>query len=268
MWAEWSYNTSYHSATGMTLFEVTFGRKPPSIPQYLTGSSKLEAIDDLLSQREEVFELLRRKLLKAQDRMKVQADKHRRDTDYQVGEKVWVKLRPYRQTSTTGEPYSKLGKQYFGPFEITEKLGKVAYQLKLPDDAKIHPEFHVSVLKKFFNKGEQLTDMDLPPLADTSAPTAKPLAVVASKIVPSNSGPRRMVLVQWQNEPLEEASWEDWSVLKDTYHLEDKVVFKEEGNATYKSDQGVQGAQEEEHRRDRHKHESISPAHLKDFIRY
>ena len=71
MWAEWSYNTSYNSATGMTPFEVTFGRKPPSIPQSLMGSSKLEAIDDLLSQREEVFELLRWKLLKAQDRMKV-----------------------------------------------------------------------------------------------------------------------------------------------------------------------------------------------------
>ena len=71
MWAEWSYNTSYNSATGMTPFEVTFGRKPPSIPQYLMGSSKLEAIDDLLSQREEVFELLCRKLLKAQDMMKV-----------------------------------------------------------------------------------------------------------------------------------------------------------------------------------------------------
>jgi len=147
-------------------------------------------------------------------------------------------------------------------------MGKVAYQLKLPDDPKIHLVFHVSILKKLVDKGEQLIGMDLPPLEDTSAPMAKPLAVVTSKVVPSNAGPRRMVLVQWQNEPLEEASCEDWSVLKDTYQLEDKVVFEEEGNVMYKSDQGVQGAQEEEHRRDRHKRKSISPAHLKDYIRY
>jgi len=82
-------------------------------------------------------------------------------------------------------------------FEITEKLGKVVYRLKLPDDAKIHPVFHVSILKKLVDKGEQLVGMDLPPLEDTSAPAAKPLAAVTSKIVPSNEGPRRMVLVQW-----------------------------------------------------------------------
>jgi len=46
----------------------------------------------LLNQKEEVFELLCQKLLKAQERMKVQADKHRRDADYQVLEKVWVKV--------------------------------------------------------------------------------------------------------------------------------------------------------------------------------
>ena len=84
-------------------------------------------------------------------------------------------------------------------------------------------------------------------MEDTSTPAAKPLAVVASKIVLLNEGPRRMVLVQWQNKPFEEASWEDWSVLKDTYHLEDKAVFEEKGNVTYKRDLGVEGAQEEEH---------------------
>ena len=77
-----------------------------------------------------------------------------------MGEKVWVKLRPYRQTLATGEPYSKMGKRYFGPFEITEELGKVAYRLKLPDDAKIHLVFDVSVLKKLVDKGEQLAGMD------------------------------------------------------------------------------------------------------------
>ena len=88
LWAEWSYNTSVHSSTGMTPFEVTFGCKPPTFPQYLTGTVKVEAVDDLLSQREVVFTLLHQKLLKAQTHMKVVADGHRRDHEFQVGE--WV----------------------------------------------------------------------------------------------------------------------------------------------------------------------------------
>ena len=76
LWAEWSYNTSCHSATGVTPFEVTFGRKPPSFPHYISGTSKVDAVDDMLSQREAVFELLRQKLSKAQARMEVMADKH------------------------------------------------------------------------------------------------------------------------------------------------------------------------------------------------
>ena len=96
MWAEWLYNTSTHSATGLTPFEITFGRKPPSFPQYLTGTSTVAAVDELLSQREDMFALLRQKLQKAQARMKEIADGHRRDHEFQVNEWVLVKLRPYR----------------------------------------------------------------------------------------------------------------------------------------------------------------------------
>ena len=65
LWAEWSYNTSTHSAMGLMPFKVTFGCKSSSFPQYLTGTSTVAAVDDLLSQREAIFALLRQKLQKA-----------------------------------------------------------------------------------------------------------------------------------------------------------------------------------------------------------
>lgn len=65
IWAEWSYNTSIHAATGITPYKTTFGKKPPSIPQYLIGTSNIDVVDDFLTSREIVFAMLRKKLLKA-----------------------------------------------------------------------------------------------------------------------------------------------------------------------------------------------------------
>ena len=92
LWAEWSYNTSCHSVTGVTPFKVTFGRKPPNFPHYVTGTAKVDAVDDMLSQREAVFALLRQKLTKAQACMKEVADKHRRELEFEIGDWVLVKL--------------------------------------------------------------------------------------------------------------------------------------------------------------------------------
>jgi hypothetical protein len=69
-WAEWHYNTSQHSSTGYTPFEVVYGKKPPSLPQYLSGTTSIEALDSLLTNREIVLQTLRKKLLKAEEDMK------------------------------------------------------------------------------------------------------------------------------------------------------------------------------------------------------
>ena len=71
---------------------MTFGRKPPNFPHYVTGTAKVDAVDDMLSQREAVFALLRQKLTKAQACMKEVADKHRRELEFEIGDWVLVKL--------------------------------------------------------------------------------------------------------------------------------------------------------------------------------
>jgi len=58
--AEWSFNTSTHSTTGLSPFEVTYGKPPPSIPQYLLGSSQVEVVDSLLSTRTQTLTTLQR----------------------------------------------------------------------------------------------------------------------------------------------------------------------------------------------------------------
>lgn len=65
IWAEWSYNTFFHSATGLTPFEVTFGKKAPSISQYLTETSNIDVVDDFLVNHDTTFAMLKKKLLTA-----------------------------------------------------------------------------------------------------------------------------------------------------------------------------------------------------------
>lgn len=80
----------------MTPYEVTYGKPPSSIPQYLPGTSSVEVVNFLQASRQEVFQLLRKKLERTQEQMKKVVDAHRRDTTFVVGDWVYVKLRPYR----------------------------------------------------------------------------------------------------------------------------------------------------------------------------
>lgn len=65
-WTEWNYNTTEHSATRVTPFQVVYGKPPSSIPTCILNTSNIEAIDTNLSRRKEVFTLLWQNLLKVQ----------------------------------------------------------------------------------------------------------------------------------------------------------------------------------------------------------
>lgn len=81
---------------------MVFGKPPPSLPNYITGSTSIEALDSDLTGREAIISLLKKKLLKAQEMMKVYVDKHRIPHKFQAGDLVFIKLRLYRQHSLAG----------------------------------------------------------------------------------------------------------------------------------------------------------------------
>ena len=81
--------------------------------------------------------------------MKMQENKKRHDFQLEVGDLVLLKLQPYRQHSVSLRKNQKLGMHFFGPFEVVERVGQVAYKLELPEVAHIYPVFHISLLEKF-----------------------------------------------------------------------------------------------------------------------
>ena len=114
--AEWAYNTSQHSGTGVTPYEIFYGKPPPSVLGYIMGSSRNDAVDTLLHSRTELHASLHRNLHKAQDEMKHFANKRHRDVQYEIGQLVYVKLRPHRQLSLRSQRPHKLMKRYLAHF--------------------------------------------------------------------------------------------------------------------------------------------------------
>lgn len=97
--AKCCYNTSVNSSTRFSSFEVIYGRSQPSIPHYLVGSSTMEATNALLSTKADMHATLQRLLLKTQTTMKVAADVHCRDIQFNINDWVYLQLCPYRRTS-------------------------------------------------------------------------------------------------------------------------------------------------------------------------
>lgn len=273
-WAEYHYNTSVHTSSGLTPYQVIYGKPPPSIPSYVLHSSSVEACDSLLSTRDEIIATLRHNLSKAQKRMKAIADSHRRELEIDVGAWVYVKLQPYRQVSLTGAKYHKLSKRFYRPYRVMSKVGLVAYKLELPSHSKIHDVFHCSLLKPHI--GAPPTAIDhLPPATMDNHPIVTPLAILSSKWVQDAGVRRRKVLVQWAGLSPDDTSWEDWDSLCTLYDLEDKVELDGVGIVTYKSNN--RSANNADHIQDgpiasetraRPKRSTTIPIHMKDYQLY
>ncbi|GJY37465.1 putative reverse transcriptase domain-containing protein [Tanacetum coccineum] len=105
---------------------------------------------ELIQETTEKIVLIKQRMQAAQDRQKSYADRKRKPMEFEVGDRVMLKVSPWKGVVQFGKR-GKLNLRYVGPFKVLAKVGKVAYRLELPQElSKVHHTFHVSNLKKCY----------------------------------------------------------------------------------------------------------------------
>ena len=194
---------------------------------YMPGAVHVAAIDRQLRDRDIFLAEIRERLILAQDTMREHQNQKRRHVEFAVGEWVLLRLQQCTAVGITAASPSKLGPRYFGPYQVIEWLGTVAYRLQLPPKARIHNVFHVALLKKY--EGDpHASIMPLP-------------AILRGRVVPTRSQVVRArlnrgrweLLVQWAGCSPVDATWEPIADFKERYpafQLADELFVGEEGN--------------------------------------
>ena len=104
---------------------------------------------ELLQDSQRTVELIRQRLVAAQDRQPAYADQRRRDISFASGDNVFLKVAPTKGGVRFGRQ-GELSPWYIGPFGVLRRVGEVAYELALPPSlSAVHPVFHVSMLRRY-----------------------------------------------------------------------------------------------------------------------
>jgi hypothetical protein len=199
--AEFWYNSSHHSALGRSPFEVLYGHPPRHFG--LSAASVSSQIADWLVEKTLMQDLVRQYLIRAQERMKRQADKHRSERRFNAGDWVYLKLQPYVQSSLAHRSHQKLAFHFFGPFQVEAHVGAVAYKLALPQLVAIHSVFHVSQLKASHG-----TEPVAPALPTNAIEFQVPQQILQRRWMSGNN-PIEQVLVKWSQMSMALAIWEN-----------------------------------------------------------
>ena len=218
--AEFAYNNSYQASIGMAPFEALYGRPCRSPVCWAEPEDRVILGPDEIRDSNEKVAVIRDRLRAAQSRQKSYADRRRRPLEFAVGDFVLLRVSPRKGTMRFGVS-GKLAPRYIGPFEITQRVGVVAYRLDLPPElSHVHDVFHVSMLRKCPpEQGKIVSFRDVQVQEDTTYGEV-PIQIIDRKVISLRRREIPLVKVVWQHHGVDEATWELESSMRELYpHL-------------------------------------------------
>ncbi|KAL0539383.1 hypothetical protein IC582_023595 [Cucumis melo] len=214
---EFAYNNSYQATIGMAPFEALYGkccRSPVCWGE--VGEQRLMG-PELVQSTNEAIQKIRSRMHTAQSRQKSYADVRRKDLEFEVGDKVFLKVAPMRGVLRFARR-GKLSPRFVGPFEILERIGPVAYRLALPPSlSTVHDVFHVSMLRKYVSDPSHVVDYEPLEIDENLSYVEQPVEVLAREVKTLRNKQIPLVKVLWRNHRVEKATWEREDDMRSRY---------------------------------------------------
>jgi hypothetical protein len=201
--AEFAYNDSQQASTHLTPFQIDTGQHPHR-PGTIQGPTNTPEANDYARMIHNLTNIAQDNIQRAQAYQAEYANQSRRLETFKVGDQVLLHKAAFSDPLKDVR-LPKLAPYWFGPFKVLQQH-KSAYKLQLPEESKIHPVFHASLLKLYHEAPS--TSIHQPPQTRTPPDWQHDDTLEVERIITTRTHRRqKQYLVQWKHRPAEDATW-------------------------------------------------------------
>ena len=214
---EFTYNDSFHSSIGMAPFKALYGRRCRTpLCWYESGESAVVG-PEIVQQTTNKNKMIKEKMKVSQSRQKSYHDKRRKALEFKVDDHVFLRLTPVTGVGRALKSH-KLTSYFIGLYQISEKVGDVAYQITFPPSlSNLQDVFHVSQLRRYIVDPSHIVQLDDVKVRDNLTVETLPMRIEDREVKQLRGKKIALVKVVWGGPTGGNVTWELESQMRDSY---------------------------------------------------